>query len=90
MNTYRTEFFAVCPVNSVRIKYHLTIHTGQVLQVEEILAAVGSHQKGYHEEIADSLQAALGGTQVLIAEHHGVQIETTRPHLAHWQRAETA
>lgn len=90
MNTYRTKFFAQCPVNGVRIEYALTIHTGELIQVEAILAAVAQKQSGFHEAIADNLQLALGGTQVLLADHHGVQIETTRPHVAHWQRAEAA
>jgi hypothetical protein len=79
MNTYRTEFFAVCPVNEVRVKYHLTIKTDSVIRVESIIDEVTLHHRGFHEEIADQLYRAFGGEQLLIAEHHGVGIETHRP-----------
>lgn len=84
MNTYKTEFFACCPTNGVRIKYVLRISTGEVIPVEQLIAAVESFSEGYHEEIADDLQRQFGGMQSLVADHHGVTIETTRPHLAHW------
>ena len=88
MNIYSTRFFAVCPANGARIDYSLTIHTGQMLKVEDILAFVGQLSAGYHEDLADKLAAEFGGQQRLKAEHHGVQIETIRPHAAHWARAE--
>lgn len=90
MNIYKTEFFAVCPVNKVRVKYALSIRTGQVIRVEEILAVVGGLSEGLHEDLADRLLVAFGGTQVLTAHHHGVDIEAIRPHLAHWDKPSQA
>lgn len=78
MNTYRTEFFAACPANGIRIKYALRIDSPTGLMVETILSAVQSIERGYHEAIADELLRLLGGTQILTADHHGVHIETTR------------
>ncbi len=79
MNRYRTKFFAICPANEVRIDYSLEIVTGERLMVEKILAAVGAMTRGFHEDFADQLHKQLGGSQVLKAEHHGVEIETVRP-----------
>lgn len=79
MNTYRTRFFARCPSNGIRISYELTIKADSMIPVERILSAVEAIGDGYHEAIADRLLAALGGTQILIADHHGVTIETERP-----------
>lgn len=81
MNRYRTKFFATCPANEVRVEYSLEIVTGERLMVEKILAEVGALTRGFHEEFADQLQQKLGGSQVLRAEHHGVEIETIRPSL---------
>lgn len=78
VNTYRTEFFCQCPVNQTRVKYSLTIRTRNMVPVEEILAVVESHAEGYHEDIADELLNRFGGEQTLIADHHGVTIETER------------
>lgn len=78
MNTYRTEFFCHCPVNRVRIKYALTIRTRNMVPVEEILSVVEAYDEGYHEEIADELLNRFGGEQTLVADHHGVTIETER------------
>ena len=86
MNTYRTQFFARCPTNGVRITYHLTINTGSVIEAEKIIDAVEAIKAGMHEDIADRLLNVLGGQQVWTADHHGVQIETIRPYLAHWQK----
>lgn len=79
MNTYRTEFFATCPTNGVRIKYVLMIKTGEVIPVEQIVAKVESLESGFHEEFADEFSGAFGGQQTLVAEHHSVSIETERP-----------
>lgn len=79
MNLYSTEFFAFCPSNGVRVKYHLTIVTKRVIAVEDLIAEVTLHHRGYHEEIADQLHDTLGGAQTLIADHHGVVIKTVRP-----------
>lgn len=84
MNTYTVEFFSACPLNGVRIKYTLKISTGAVIPVEQILAAVDALADAFHEELADHLQERFGGSQTLTADHHGVRIETIRPHLAHW------
>lgn len=75
VNTYRHRFVSRCPVNGARIEYLLTIRTDRVIPVENILAAIPV--EGLHEAIADTL-AKLGGHQTLIAEHHGVTIETER------------
>lgn len=84
MNTYKTKFFAKCPVNAIRVEFDLTINTGEVIKVEDILAEVESIKTGFHEEIADRLHSRFGGSQIMSADHHGVFIETIRPHLAHW------
>ena len=78
MNTYRTEFFAQCPNNGQRIKYSLRIDTLDVLPVEQIIAKVEGISEGYHEELADELLLSFGGTQTMVADHHGVTIETLR------------
>lgn len=78
MNTYSTEFFAFCPTNNVRIKYRLTIEIDTVIMVEDIIDEVTLHDRGFHEVIADQLHRAFGGTQTLVAEHHGVTIVTMR------------
>ena len=87
MNTYRTRFNARCPQNGASIAYQLEIHTGVVLMVEDIREAVEAIEQGLHEDIADQLCAKFGGSQRLKATHHGVEIETVRPHLAHWAPA---
>lgn len=86
MNTYKTKFFAQCPVNGVRVEFDLTINTGSVIKVEDILKEIEDIQKGFHEDIADRLLSRFGGSQTLVADHHGVRIETTRPHAAHWHK----
>ena len=78
MNTYTIEFFATCPNNGIRVKYRLQIETTEVIQVEQIVNEVMLLDRGYHEEIADQLQRVFGGRQTLVADHHGVTIETTR------------
>ena len=78
MNIYRTEFFAQCPTNGDRVKYHLTIKSVDQIPVEQIIAKVDSIDEGYHEDIADQLRASFGGDQVLTADHRGVSIETIR------------
>lgn len=79
-NTYRHTFFARCPANGIRIEYQLRIDVPahQTVRVEQIVAATSSIRAGYHEDIADTLQRKLGGSQVLTAFHHGVGIETRR------------
>lgn len=88
MNIYRTKFVAVCPVNGLAIAYALEIQTGEVIRVEGIIRKADSILAGLHEDIADQLYAAFGGSQRLKATHHGVDIETIRPHLAHWKAPE--
>ena len=79
MNTYRAEFFARCPANGARVRYSLRIETDSVVSVETINWAVDAIREGLHEDIADQLLVAIGHRQTLIAEHHGVTIETERP-----------
>lgn len=86
MNIYTTRFSALCPVNGQGIDYTLTVQTGEVLMVEEIREVLDGIKEGLHEHIADQLCAKFGGSQRLKAMHHGVEIETIRPHLAHWQK----
>ncbi len=78
MNAYTTEFFTNCPNNGLRIKYRLRIETREVIPVEQITAKVETLHEGFHEEVADELLRAFGGVQTLVADHHGVTIETTR------------
>lgn len=78
MNAYTTEFFSNCPNNGLRIKYRLRIETSEVIPVEQIIAKVEGVSDSYHEELADELLLSFGGTQTLVADHHGVTIETTR------------
>jgi hypothetical protein len=87
VNIYRTTFFARCPENGEVITYALAIHTGVTVMVEAIRAEVESITEGYHEAIADQLCAKFGGSQRLVARHDCVEIETIRPHLAHWAPA---
>lgn len=83
MNAYITEFFALCPNNSIRIKYRLRIETTEILPVEDISVTVEHMGEGYHEELADRLHLRFGGRQVLTADHHSVTIETTRSSECH-------
>lgn len=78
MNAYTTEFFSNCPNNGLRIKYRLRIESDQIIPVEQIIAKVEGVSDGYHEEIADELLLSFGGVQMLVADHHGVTIETLR------------
>lgn len=78
MNAYTTEFFCRCPNNQIRVRYRLRIETREILSVEEILEAVEIADEGFHEEVADQLFERFGGVQTLVADHHGVTIETTR------------
>lgn len=78
MNIYRTKFTAVCPNNKKVILYALQITTDQKIMVEEIMERCHKIGCGYHEDIAEMLYSGFGGEQVLIATHHGVEIETRR------------
>ena len=78
MNIYRTEFFAKCPNNDLRIKYHLTVQTERMIRVEDIVGFTETLTSGFHESFADKLHAEFGGEQRLQAHHHGVDIETVR------------
>ena len=79
MNTYKTQFFAHCPTNNVRITYNLTIQTDSTIMVEDIIDEVSSLNRGFHEAFADRLHCEFGGKQTLTADHHGVIVETERP-----------
>lgn len=78
MNIYRAIFHARCPVNGARIQYNWTLSTEAVVPVEKINDALDKIRLGFHEHIADHLHSDFGGKQTLIAEHHGVTIETRR------------
>lgn len=76
MNTYRYTFAADCPKNAESIIYRLEIDHVDMLHVEHIKTACALHPEGYHEAIAADLHARFGGTLRLVANHHGVEIET--------------
>lgn len=78
VNIYTTQFFSRCPNNGIRIKYTLRIETENVLHVEAIVDSVERIGNEYHENIADALLDEFGGAQTLMADHHGVAIETKR------------
>jgi hypothetical protein len=78
MNIYRRTFSAICPNNSEAIIYRLEIATEKQIFVEHINTELALISQSYHEAIADRLHAKFGGDQVLIAMHHGVEIETRR------------
>lgn len=78
LNKYRTEFFARCPANGIRIKYTLVIETTKTIRVELIVSRIEVIREGFHEALADELHAAFGGKQTLTADHHSVVIETER------------
>lgn len=81
MNRYTVRFFARCPANGLRIDYTLTIEKSEGdadVLVEELVDAVSLLDQGFHEELADKLHCEFGGKQTLVADHHGVLIETTR------------
>ena len=77
LNRYCHDFVARCPENGIPIAYRLTIEAASMIRVEDIVAACSAHLEGFHEAIADDL-ARLGGVQILVAHHHGVDIETRR------------
>lgn len=78
MNIYTTKFVALCPVNNKPISYCLEIKHLDKIFVEEILEEVKKFTALFHEEIADELFLKFGGRQRLIANHHGVVIQTER------------
>jgi hypothetical protein len=78
-NRYRTTFMLKCPNNDRIIRYALEIESNSTIMVENIIAAVDALPfEGFQEDIADQLAAALPGKHILIAHHHGVDIETRR------------
>jgi len=76
MNTYRYVFFSRCPNNKEVIQYTLEIVHRSMIQVEHIKTACALHAEGYHEDIAADLFRQFGGSLRLLANHHGVDIET--------------
>ena len=78
MNIYRYEFVAKCPVNEKPIAYKLVIQSTTTIYVEDIVNEVNRHAKIFHEELADKLHLSFGGVQIMVAHHHGVDIETRR------------
>ncbi len=79
MNTYKTKFKALCPVNGRVIDYSLQIDTAETIPVEDILSATSAIKPEFHEVIADELKMRFPGRQTLVAFHHGVEITTVRP-----------
>ena len=79
MNRYSVKFKCICPNNKKTISYELVIETDEMIMVEELTQHIKDHcSEGYHERIADDLFCSFGGEQYMIANHHGVQIETFR------------
>jgi hypothetical protein len=78
MNKYSTKFIALCPVNNKPIIYQLKIKHIEKILVEDILETISEFSSGFHESIADGLFEKFGGEQTLIANHHGVVIQTER------------
>ncbi len=79
VNQYTYKFWCICPNNKESIKYTLVIKTDKTIMVEDIVNHVlENHSEGYHESIADDLYCSFGGEQYLVANHHGVLIETWR------------
>ena len=77
MNIYELEFFSICPINKIRVKYEWKIETHRVIEVEKLIEAVAGIS-GFHESIADDLKKLFGGRQTIKAFHHGVTIRTER------------
>ena len=77
MNIYRHSFSVLCPNNGVSINYTLEVTSNRTIMAEDIVKAC-ARDKAFHENLADDLLIALGGSQVLRAHHHGVDIETRR------------
>ena len=80
MNIYRVSFTCQCMKNADRIEYHLEIKTERMIFVEDLLEAISEYREkaAYHEPMADDLYKKLGGKQILIANHEGVEIDTRR------------
>ncbi|WAB92011.1 hypothetical protein OSS47_28510 [Pseudomonas citronellolis] len=78
MNTYRHTFVAECPADGEQIIYRLEIRSATMIRVEHIRTATALIKRGFQEEIADRLQAQLGGEHRIIGVHHGVEVETVR------------
>jgi hypothetical protein len=79
MNRYTYKFTSICPVNEKKISYQLIIETTQTIKVEDIMGFIeDNHKQSFHEVIADDLIDCFPGEHYLVAEHHGVLIETWR------------
>jgi len=76
VNTYRYSFASACPANDEAIIYALEIQHVEKVLVEHIKTACALHRKGYQEDIAADLHARFGGRLRIVANHHGVEIET--------------
>lgn len=78
MNIYKYSFKAKCPVNGLLIDYSLTIRTERFVKVEDLIAECNAAESVFHEALADRLLEKFWGEQVMVAHHHGVDIETHR------------
>lgn len=78
MNIYRHRFVAQCPNNDRMVDYSLTIRSNRMIMVEDIQGAT-TGLTGFHEAFADMLFAKFGGSQIIVAHHHGTDVETIRP-----------
>lgn len=78
LNVYRYTFTARCPIDGASIEYRLQIEAVTPIKAEQIVAECTFNQPEFHEGIADLLFEKIGGRQVLMATHTGVEIETRR------------
>ena len=76
MNIYRHQFICICPANAKPIIYNLELTALFMIRVEHIALGCQLFQQAFHEDIAAALHARFGGQIVLVAHHHGVDIET--------------
>ena len=78
LNIYTVPFVSVCPRNAVPVFYILRLETEAVHLVEDLLKETANLPSALHETLAEILFGAFGGKQTIVAEHHGVKIETVR------------
>lgn len=78
LNIYKHSFWATCPVDAARIKYHLQIESEHKIIAEQIEQECLFSEPAFHEDIADKMLTKFSGRQTLAAVHGSVAIETIR------------
>lgn len=78
MNKYTINFVCKCPKNNKPILYFLEIETKEMIMVEELIEFCNKFESAFHEEMADDFSIKFGGKQKMVANHHGVTIQTER------------